>query len=160
MIFYRCVFQVIFWGTLVLMVFCYTFISQRVYQSYKASRSTSRAASRRTTSKVFVVLVVFFICFAPFHFARVPYTLTQTHRTARTCEAQTALYTTKATTLWLSATNVCLDPLIYVLLCKAFRRRLIATLRRKPLHVGSTDPPTATSTQQDMTQMTSSNRLP
>ncbi|CAB1446441.1 unnamed protein product [Pleuronectes platessa] len=70
--------QVVFWGTLALMVFCYTFISKKVYESYKASKSRCQAARRRTKAKVFVVVAVFFICFAPFHFARVPYTLTQT----------------------------------------------------------------------------------
>lgn len=151
--------QVIFWGTLVLMVVCYTFISKKVYESYKASKSRSHAASRRTKAKVFVVVGVFFICFAPFHFARVPYTLTQTRNTASHCQAQNALYVAKETTLWLSATNVCLDPLIYVFLCKVFRRRLTATFCRKMLHNGAIDSPTMTSTQLEMSQMAFSNRL-
>ncbi|KAF7660407.1 hypothetical protein LDENG_00282380 [Lucifuga dentata] len=48
--------QVVFWGTLALMVVCYTFISRKVYESYKASKSSSKAASHRTKSKVFVVV--------------------------------------------------------------------------------------------------------
>ncbi|XP_059187508.1 P2Y purinoceptor 13-like [Centropristis striata] len=150
--------QVVFWGTLALMVVCYTFISKKVYESYKASKSSSHAASRRTKAKVFVVVGVFFICFAPFHFARVPYTLTQTGGMASHCRAQNALYVAKETTLWLSATNVCLDPLIYVFLCKVFRRRLTAALCRGPLK-GAMDSPTATSTQLEMSQMAHSNRL-
>lgn len=147
--------QVIFWGTLALMVVCYTFISKKVYESYKASKSRSQA-SRKTKAKVFVVVGVFFICFAPYHFARVPYTLTQTGSLVSHCRAENALYIAKETTLWLSATNVCLDPLIYVFLCKVFRRRLTATLSRKPLHM---DSPTATSTQQEMSQIGKSSRL-
>ncbi|XP_029922953.1 P2Y purinoceptor 13-like [Myripristis murdjan] len=150
--------QVVFWGTLALMVVCYTFISRKVYESYKASKSSSKAATRRTKAKVFVVVGVFFICFAPFHFARVPYTLTQTRNNANHCRAQNALYIAKETTLWLSATNVCLDPLIYVFLCKVFRRRLTATLNRKPLPQGTLESPTATSTQQEMSQIVHSNR--
>ncbi|KAF3692694.1 P2Y purinoceptor 12 [Channa argus] len=150
--------QVIFWGTLALMVVCYTFISKKVYESYKASKSKSQAASRRTKAKVFVVVGVFFICFAPFHFARVPYTLTQTRSVASHCQAQNALYVAKETTLWLSATNVCLDPLIYVFLCKVFRRRLTATLCRKPLPDGTMETPTATSTQLEMPQIAHSNK--
>lgn len=151
-------FQVVFWGTLALMVVCYTFISKKVYESYKASKSRSQAASRRTKAKVFVVVGVFFICFAPFHFARVPYTLTQTGSLASHCRAQNALYIAKETTLWLSATNVCLDPLIYVFLCKVFRRRLTATICRKPLNKGGTES-TATSTQLEMSKIAQSNRL-
>lgn len=151
--------QVVFWGTLALMVVCYTFISKKVYESYKASKSRSQAASRRTKAKVFVVVGVFFVCFAPFHFARVPYTLTQTGSLAGLCRAQNALYIAKETTLWLSATNVCLDPLIYVFLCKVFRKRLTATLCRRALPKGGMESPTATSTQLEMSQMAQSNKL-
>lgn len=152
-------FQVIFWGTLILMVVCYTFISKKVYESYKASKSRSQAASRKTKAKVFVVVGVFFICFAPFHFARVPYTLTQTRNTANHCKAENALYIAKETTLWLSATNVCLDPLIYVFLCKVFRKKLTAALGPKALHKSGMESFTATSTQLEMSQIPHSNRL-
>lgn len=151
--------QVVFWGTFCLMVVCYTFISKKVYESYKASRSKSKATKRRTKAKVFVVVGVFFVCFAPFHLARVPYTLIQTGDMTRPCPAQNALYIAKETTLWLSATNVCLDPLIYVFLCKVFRRRLTATLCRRPLPPAATESPTVTSTQMEMSQITQSHRL-
>ncbi|XP_072320228.1 P2Y purinoceptor 13-like [Eucyclogobius newberryi] len=150
--------QVIFWGTLCLMVVCYTFISKKVYESYKASKSRSHAARRRTKAKVFVVVGVFFICFAPFHFTRVPYTLTQTRNTSP-CKAQNDWYIAKETTLWLSATNVCLDPLIYVFLCKMFRRRLTATLCQKPLQKNDMDSAIVTSTQMEMTEIPINNRL-
>ncbi|XP_039986956.1 P2Y purinoceptor 12-like isoform X1 [Xiphias gladius] len=148
--------QVVFWGTLALMVVCYTFISKKVYESYKASKSRSQTASRKTKAKVFVVVGVFFICFAPFHFARVPYTLTQTRNNVSHCQS---LYIAKETTLWLSATNVCLDPLIYVFLCKVFRKRLTAALCHNPLQKGTLESPTATSTQPEMSQIIHSNKL-
>lgn len=151
--------QVIFWGTLALMVVCYTFISKKVYESYRASKSKSHAANRRTKAKVFVVVGVFFVCFAPFHFARVPYTLTQTGSMASHCRAQNALYVAKETTLWLSATNVCLDPLIYVFLCKVFRKRLTATICLRAFHKGAVESPTATSTQLVMSQIAQSHGL-
>ncbi|KAM8902809.1 P2Y purinoceptor 13-like isoform 1-T2 [Spinachia spinachia] len=150
--------QVIFWGTLGLMVVCYTFISKKVYKSYKASKSRSEAVSRRTKSKVFVVVGVFFICFAPFHFVRVPYTHTQTRSTAGHCQTQNALYIAKETTQWLLSTNVCLDPLIYVFLCRVFRKRLTAAICRKKLHVGTMESTTATFTQKEMSQIRLSNR--
>lgn len=149
--------QVVFWGTLAVMVVCYTFISKKVYESYRSSKSKSKAASRRTKAKVFVVVGVFFVCFAPFHFARIPYTLTQTGDMTSTCRAENALYITKETTLWLSATNVCLDPLIYVFLCRVFRKRLTAAICRR--HPGTVDSATATSTQMEMSQIAQSYRL-
>ncbi|KAK7905227.1 hypothetical protein WMY93_017834 [Mugilogobius chulae] len=146
--------QVIFWGTLALMVVCYTFISKKVYESYKASKSRSQAASRRTKAKVFVVVGVFFICFAPFHCTVIPYTLSQTRKNTIPCKAQNDIYIAKEATLWFSATNVCLDPLIYVFLCKMFRKRLTATLQHKPLQTSTVDSVTVTSTQVEMTKVT------
>lgn len=132
------------------MVVCYTFISKKVYESHKASKSRAQATRHRTKAKVFVVVGVFFICFAPFHFVRIPYTLTQTGSIAGHCSAQNALYIAKETTLWLSATNVCLDPLIYVFLCSMFRKRLTATLCCKSLHKGAIESSTATTAQMEM----------
>ncbi|KAK1162535.1 P2Y purinoceptor 13-like [Acipenser oxyrinchus oxyrinchus] len=122
--------QIIFWTVLALMVICYTFISKKVYESYKNSRSNDKTATRKTKARVFIVVAVFFICFAPFHFTRVPYTLSQTG-TLSNCRAQNTLYIAKESTMWLSATNTCLDPLIYIFLCKVFRKMLFDTLRLK-----------------------------
>lgn len=138
------------------MVICYTFISKKVYESYRASRSRSKAANRRTKAKVFVVVAVFFVCFAPYHFVRVPYTLTQTGSWTSPCHAQNAFYIAKETTLWLSATNVCLDPLIYVFLCKVFRKKLTAAICRRPLRPGTME--SRTSTQMEMSQIGQSHR--
>ncbi|XP_030633892.1 P2Y purinoceptor 13-like [Chanos chanos] len=150
--------QAVFWGTLALMVICYSFISKKVYESYKASRSRSGAASQRTKAKVFVVVGVFFVCFAPFHLARVPYTLTQTRGLTTQCWAKNQLYIAKETTLWICTTNICLDPLIYVFLCHTFRRKLTAALSRKPLPVGGMDSPTETSTRLEMSKLAPVNR--
>lgn len=140
-----------------MMTVCYTLISKKVYESYKSSKSRSQAASRRTKAKVFIVLAVFFVCFAPYHFTRVPYTLTQTGSMVRGCWAQKALYVTKKTTLWLSSTNVCLDPLIYVFLCGRFRKRLAAALRLRTVHSSATESRMETCSQIEMSQMVQSN---
>lgn len=145
--------QVLFWGTLALMTVCYTLISRKVYESYKASKSRSEGAFRRTKAKVFLVVAVFFFCFAPFHFIRVPYTLTQTGGMVSGCWAENAIYVTKKTTLWLSATNVCLDPLICVLLCAVFRKRLTGALCRRSVHSGTSEFRLESRSQLEMLQM-------
>ena len=128
-----------FWGTLALMVVCYTFISRTVYRSYKASRSSSEATSRRIKANVFVVVAVFFICFAPFHFTNLPYILNQNPDTANQCRALNTANIAYETTLWQATLNVCLDPLIYIFLCKTFRRQLTATLSPKTVTQGIKD---------------------
>lgn len=134
------------------MTVCYTLISKKVYESYKASKSRSQA-SRSTKAKVFIVVAVFFICFAPYHFARVPYTEMQTGAMVTSCWEMKALSIAKRTTLWLSATNVCLDPLIFVFLCRAFRKRLMAALCRRSVQGAAIECEMETSSQLKMPQL-------
>ncbi|XP_023559832.1 P2Y purinoceptor 13 [Octodon degus] len=115
--------QFIFWTVFVLMFLFYLVIAMKVYSSYKRFRSQDGKSSRRVEGKVFVVVAVFFACFAPFHFARIPYTHSQTNHTTD-CRRQNQLFIAKETTLFLAATNICMDPLIYIFLCKKFTERL------------------------------------
>ncbi|MBN3301637.1 P2Y13 protein, partial [Amia calva] len=146
--------QFVFWCTFTLMAFCYTFISKKVYESYQNSRSKSKATSQKTKAKVFVVVAVFFVCFAPFHFTRIPYTMSQTG-SVDNCRMQQALYIAKETTLWLSATNTCLDPLIYIFLCRIFRKKLADALRLKSkcLPIEDSESTVETSTKMDTTPL-------
>ncbi|XP_038671528.1 P2Y purinoceptor 13-like [Scyliorhinus canicula] len=135
--------QFIFWAVCILMVVLYTTISRKVYQSYKRSKSTDSKTQRKTKAKVFVIVSVFFVCFAPYHFVRVPYTLSQVGH-VKECWKQNMLYYIKETTLWLCSSNICLDPLIYIYLCHAFRQKL----RKRIKHTGTT---TFSRTTQSMT---------
>ncbi|KAM4772419.1 uncharacterized protein WCC33_004128 [Rhinophrynus dorsalis] len=116
--------QFIFWIVFILMILFYTVITRKVYTSYRRSRRNDSAKPKKTKAKVFIVVAVFFLCFGPFHFTRVPYTFSQTG-VISDCSVQNSLYIAKETTYWLAATNVCMDPLIYVVLCKPFRKLLI-----------------------------------
>ncbi|XP_067898750.1 P2Y purinoceptor 12-like isoform X4 [Heterodontus francisci] len=140
--------QVIFWSNLVLIVVCYFLITRELYKSYRKTRGSSRQA-KKVNFNVFLVLAVFFICFVPFHFAKLPYTLSQT-RDAYQCSTQVALYYIKESTLSLSALNACLDPLIYFFLCRSFKNMLFAKLnnctqrlpkKQKAVHSSSKDTP-------------------
>lgn len=122
--------QFIFWTVFVLMLLFYMVIATKVYYSYKKSRSKDSKNNRRVEGKVFVVVAVFFVCFAPFHFARVPYTRSQTNNTTD-CRQENQLFIAKEITLFLAATNICMDPLIYIFLCKKFTQRLPCMKWRK-----------------------------
>lgn len=122
--------QFIFWSVFVLMLLFYVVIATKVYSSYRKLRSKDGKNNSRVKGKVFVVVAVFFVCFAPFHFARVPYTHSQTKRSAD-CRQENQLFVAKETTLFLAATNICMDPLIYIFLCKKFTERLPCMKGRK-----------------------------
>ncbi|KAM4693944.1 P2Y purinoceptor 13-like isoform 2-T2 [Discoglossus pictus] len=119
---YFCFF--IFLLVLFLLIVFYTFITKKIYESYVKSRSKDSITAKNTKAKVFIVIAVFFVCFAPYHFVRLPYTFSQTGK-IKDCQLQNNLFLAKESTLWLATTNVLMDPLIYVLLCKQFRELLL-----------------------------------
>ncbi|XP_026081717.1 P2Y purinoceptor 12-like [Carassius auratus] len=129
--------QVIFWGNLVTVIVCYTLISKELYKSYARTRAQHQGRPGTNTpqniqANVFLVLAVFFVCFVPFHFSRVPYTISQTRESMFDCQQKLLFFQLKESTLWLSSLNSVLDPLIYFFLCKSFRSSLLNTLRLSP----------------------------
>ncbi|XP_075058077.1 P2Y purinoceptor 13 [Mixophyes fleayi] len=121
---------VIFWSVFISLTLFYTVISKKVYDSYMKSHSKQTTTRQSTKAKVFIVIIVFFLCFAPFHFVRLPYTYSQTG-IIKDCHLSNSLFLAKESTLWLAATNVCMDPFIYVLLCKPFRKMLPGIMSSK-----------------------------
>ncbi len=138
--------QVIFWGNLVTVIVCYTLITKELYRSYSRTKShgiegsiyrtpggtTARKpdqAKTKMSANVFLVLAVFFVCFVPFHFARVPYTMSQTRGGVFDCKMKLFFFQLKESTLFFSSLNSLLDPLIYFFLCKSFRTTLFKTLQ-------------------------------
>ncbi|XP_062408021.1 P2Y purinoceptor 13-like [Sardina pilchardus] len=128
----------LFWIVLVVIGFCYVCIGWKVMRSYRRSGSTNQERKRKTKVKVFIVLVVFLVCFAPYHIIRIPYTLLQVEK--HSCIRE-SLRVAKEFTLWLSATNICLDPLIYFFLCRSFREKLsdLGILRRFSISPSGSD---------------------
>uniref|UniRef100_H3CQI3 Purinergic receptor P2Y12 n=1 Tax=Tetraodon nigroviridis TaxID=99883 RepID=H3CQI3_TETNG len=125
--------QVVFWGNLVTVIVCYTLITKELYRSYARTKSRiSTGARRPMNANVFLVLAVFFVCFVPFHFNRVPYTMSQTRGLLFDCQLKLFFFQLKESTLFLSSLNSVLDPLIYFFLCKSFRTTLFKALRLAP----------------------------
>lgn len=117
----------LFWVTLLIVTFSYTSIARQVY---RCMRNTSDIC-RKSNRSIFSILVVFFICFVPYHVCRVPFTLSQVYPTDFSKDARFWLYQIKEGTLFLSAMNVCLDPVVYFLLCGTFRESLLRKLSRR-----------------------------
>uniref|UniRef100_A0A3B3YSY2 G-protein coupled receptors family 1 profile domain-containing protein n=1 Tax=Poecilia mexicana TaxID=48701 RepID=A0A3B3YSY2_9TELE len=121
----------LFWVTLLIVGFSYTFIAYRIYKTYRCMRRDSRGIYRNSNRNIFSILAVFFVCFVPYHVCRVPYTMSQMSSSSFSEGNSILLHQIKEGTLFLSATNVCLDPLIYFLMCRNFRKSLIRKLSSK-----------------------------
>ncbi|XP_051733490.1 P2Y purinoceptor 14-like [Ctenopharyngodon idella] len=115
----------IFWVAFMLMVFCYTSITCHVYRSYKRVQRDSSEAGRRSNRSIFSLLAVFVFCFVPYHICRLPYTLSQRSKAGFSEHNHFILFQVKEATLFLSALNVCLDPVIYFFMCRTFRESLL-----------------------------------
>ncbi|XP_026103061.1 P2Y purinoceptor 14-like [Carassius auratus] len=115
----------VFWVAFLLMMFCYTSIACHVYRSYKRVQQDSSMARWRSNRSIFSLLVVFVFCFVPYHVCRVPYTLSQSHKDYFSAHNRFILFQVKEAMLFMSALNVCLDPVIYFFMCRTFRESLL-----------------------------------
>uniref|UniRef100_A0A3Q2CVV8 P2Y purinoceptor 14-like n=1 Tax=Cyprinodon variegatus TaxID=28743 RepID=A0A3Q2CVV8_CYPVA len=94
--------------------YCKTFHRLRkIQQRQLGSSSTKLVKSCRNMS---VLVIVFCFCFVPYHVVRFLYVLLQGH-------CSQVFYYIKETAVLISVCNICLDPVIYVFLCKDFRTK-------------------------------------
>ncbi|NXT69400.1 P2Y13 protein, partial [Chaetops frenatus] len=146
---YICQFN--FWTAFILMLLFYIIIAKKVYESYIKTQKKGNKSGKQIKGKVFIIFTMFFLCFAPFHFSRVPYTLSQMGA-HMDCHLQNQLFMAKESTLWLAATNVCMDPLIYMILCKPFAEKVLCRTVKALQRMVQTNPKTETDTQLSPTQ--------
>ncbi|XP_074864168.1 putative G-protein coupled receptor 34 [Carettochelys insculpta] len=101
---------------------------------HKAPLGKVQQQSQRTRSKaitnILVVLIIFTVCFAPYHSVRVPYILAQVDVISSTQWKQ-ALHLANELVLCISALNSCLDPVIFFFLSSSFRKAVLCTIQGK-----------------------------
>ncbi|XP_053566015.1 P2Y purinoceptor 14 [Bombina bombina] len=121
---YICI--IIFVAVFFFLMLFYGSISRKIYKSHQKFRRDS-VHKRKSKQNIYSILFVFFVCFVPYHICRIPYTLIQTGP-AISCQLYNTLFYLKEWTLFLSAANVCLDPVIYFFLCQPFREKFLKKL--------------------------------
>lgn len=106
---------IIFLSVLLCLVFCYYSASRRVFEMHQRKMGSSNSKRLVQSRRNMLVLVtVFCICFVPHHLVRLPYIIFR-------AQCSVVLYYLKEVTVLVSVFNICLDPLIYIFLCKDFR---------------------------------------
>ncbi|XP_041851146.1 P2Y purinoceptor 14-like [Melanotaenia boesemani] len=111
----------IFLCVLVSLIFFYYSTSRRLSLAQQRQPTSSHSKKLAKSRRNMLVLVsVFCVCFVPYHLVRVPYAF---HKD-KDCLFNRCLFYLKEITIMVSVLNVCLDPLIYFIFCKAFQAQL------------------------------------
>ncbi|XP_026874898.2 G-protein coupled receptor 87-like [Electrophorus electricus] len=127
----------IFSSVLITLLASYACIYRQVWVSSTRFVAMGRQKPK-SQQNILVVVVVFFLCFVPYHLWRIPFTRSQTsHHFSR--EVAAMLMEGKKITSFLSTCNVCLDPIIYLFMCQSFRSKLAEVLRLVPREAASPD---------------------
>ncbi|XP_074496708.1 P2Y purinoceptor 13-like [Sebastes fasciatus] len=121
--------NVFFWLVSVVIAVCYICITNKVIQSFRNSGSSNNQGKQKIKLRVFLVLIVFFVSFGPYHIYRIPYTFQQV-KSSVTGNPDKSIRFVKELTLWLASTNICMDPLLYVFLCREFKDKLMSMMKK------------------------------
>ncbi|XP_074535660.1 P2Y purinoceptor 13-like [Halichoeres trimaculatus] len=122
--------NVFFWLVSVVIAVCYICITNKVIQSFRNSGSNNNQGKQKIKLRVFLVLIVFFVSFGPYHIVRIPYTFAQVNYTSTSSCSYLLGRFAKEISLWFATTNICMNPLLYVFLCREFQEELKLLMNR------------------------------
>lgn len=123
-IYFNIVLVVGFWLVFLVLVLSYGSIACRLLKEFRDKQDLPNAGHyTRAAKKSFVVLLLFTICFVPFHAFRGVYVWSQL--TDKYCDMHHILDNTNEVMLLFSALNSCLDPLMYFVLSSSVRKTTI-----------------------------------
>ncbi|KAM8975574.1 G-protein coupled receptor 183 [Pelodytes ibericus] len=116
---------------LVIILFCYTQISIKLYQSAKKNPLSEKSGTnKKAINTIILVIVVFFICFTPYHVAIIQHMFKKLIYTPD-CKEQQLFQTSLHVTVCLMNMNCCLDPFIYFFACKGYKTKVMKILKRQ-----------------------------
>ncbi|XP_051718388.1 P2Y purinoceptor 14-like [Ctenopharyngodon idella] len=116
----HCMTIVVFIFVLLSLILLYWKTLQKLRQVQFSTQTTfSSQTFRKSKRNMLVLIVIFCACFMPYHLVKLPFIFIKP--LLHDCLAVHAFYILKELTILLAALNASLDPLIYVLFCRAFR---------------------------------------
>ncbi|XP_072258132.1 P2Y purinoceptor 2-like [Pyxicephalus adspersus] len=107
----------------VIIIICYVLMARALMQPSAASSNTSNS-KKKSIRMIFIVLLVFIICFLPFHVNRTLYYYFR--KLDLDCSVLNAINMAYKVTRPLACANSCLDPILYFLAGQSVRRNIIS----------------------------------
>lgn len=128
--------NVYFWLMSMVITVCYICITNKVIQSYRNSGSKNNQGKQKIKLRVFLVVIVFFLSFGPYHLIRIPYTFLQVNISDESNCTYIVSRFMKEISLWFATTNICMNPLLYIFLCREFKDKLMSMMEKLVVSVG------------------------
>ncbi|XP_029460352.1 G-protein coupled receptor 183 [Rhinatrema bivittatum] len=116
---------------LAIILFCYSQISYKLCHAAKENPLTDKSGTnKKANTTIILVIVVFFICFTPYHIAIMQHMIKKLlYRPS--CNEQQIFQISLHFTVCLMNFNCCLDPFIYFFACRGYKRLVMKILRRQ-----------------------------
>ncbi|XP_041034776.1 lysophosphatidic acid receptor 6-like isoform X1 [Carcharodon carcharias] len=122
-----------FFIPLVVIIICYPLIARKLLE-HKAGTDKVHVVKKKALRMVLLVLVVFIICFVPYHLNQLIHTLRRI-KLLSTCRLIQFTYSARRVTMALTSLNSCLDPLIYSFASDTFKWRRLCCGEKLPFNV-------------------------
>ncbi|CAI9623970.1 unnamed protein product [Staurois parvus] len=138
---------------LIIILFCYSQISLKLFQTAKKNPLAEKSGTnKKTTNTIILVIVVFFVCFTPYHIAIIQYMFKKLSYDPD-CSEKQIFHAILHITVCLMNLNCCLDPLIYFFACKGYKNQIMRILRRQAsISSSSATRPAADGSSRDITE--------
>ncbi|NXV82665.1 GPR34 protein, partial [Atlantisia rogersi] len=121
---------IIFWIVFFLLILSYVKIAKNLLKiSKKRANFPNAGKYTQTARNSFIVLIIFTICFVPYHVFRFAYITSQLQTPS--CYWKEIIHTCNEIMLVFSSFNSCLDPVMYFLMSRSVRKMVIHFICRR-----------------------------
>ncbi|XP_009069923.1 PREDICTED: probable G-protein coupled receptor 34 [Acanthisitta chloris] len=121
---------IIFWIVFFLLILSYVKIAKKLLKiSKKRANFPNAGKYTKTARNSFIVLIIFTVCFVPYHMFRFVYITSQLRDTP--CYWREIIHKCNEVMLIFSSFNSCLDPVMYFLMSRSVRKTVFQLICRK-----------------------------